>query len=438
MNDILAGPWWVNLLAAIGVIAIGTAVITLFFKLGRRPDRIWSSAGPSLDSEDFMRGVAGTVNAPVRTGGTAELLNNGDAFFPRLLEDVAAAQRTINVSVYIWEPGEIAERMLDALAERAAAGVEVRVLVDAIGGMRIPGEAADRLRAAGGRIERYRPPVFGKLTRVHRRNHRRAIVIDGRIGYTGGAAFGEKWRGNAGNEEEWRDVFVRFTGCAAGAVQPAFTELWAYTCGEILTSTDHYPDHDDYEAPGAAAHRIDRHTGVVSSPSPDEYPLRLFFLLTFLSARERLWITTPYFVPDRNTRRIVADRARAGVDVRILMPNEHTDAAPIRRTSHHYFDELLEAGVRIFEYQPTMMHAKLLVADGVWSIVGSANMDIRSKELNNENVVAIQDRGFAAALEQTFLADCERAIEFSLETWRTRPLRSRIAERVSAIFAEQY
>jgi len=438
MSDIFAGPWWINVLALFGVLGIGTAIITLFFKLGRRTDRIWSTSGQPLGSADFLRGIAGTVNTPVRRGGTAQLLVNGDRYFPRMIEDFRRATHTINVSAYIWEPGAVANQVLDVLTERAAAGVEVRVLVDAIGGMRIPDDGVERLKKAGGKVERYRPPVFGKLTRLHRRNHRRAIVIDGRVGYTGGAAFGDKWAGDARNENEWRDDMVRLTGCAAGTLQPAFTELWAYTCGEILTGTQHYPDHDSYDDPGDDAHTIDWHTGVVSSPSADEYPLRLFFLLTFLSARERLYITTPYFVPDRNTRNIITQRARAGVDVRILLPNEHTDAAPIRRTSHHYYQELLNAGVRIYEYQPTMMHSKLLVADGIWSIVGTANMDIRSKELNNENIVAIQDASFAQVLEERFFEDLDRSEEIDRDEWRKRPWRDRVLERLSAVFAEQY
>jgi len=438
MNDILAGPWWINVLALFGVLGIGTAIITLFFKLGRRTDRIWSTAGQPLDSADFMRGIAGIVNTPVRSGGTAELLSNGDSYFPRMIEDFQRAAHTINVSAYIWEPGEVSDSVLDVLAERAAAGVEVRVLVDAIGGMRIPDDGVERLKNAGGKVERYRPPVFGKLTRLHRRNHRRAIVIDGRVGYVGGAAFGDKWAGDARNEDEWRDDMVRLTGCAAGTLQPAFTELWAHTCGEILIGTRHYPDHDSCDDPGDDAHAIEWHTGVVSSPSADEYPLRLFFLLTFLSARERLYITTPYFVPDRNTRGIIAKRARAGVDVRILLPNEHTDAAPIRRTSHYYYQELLDAGVRIYEYQPTMMHSKLLVADGIWSIVGTANMDIRSKELNNENIIAIQDAGFAKALEARFFEDLDHSEEIDRDEWRKRPWRDRLMERLSSVFAEQY
>lgn len=436
MSAIFAGPWWITVLAVIGVLAIGTAIITLFFKLGRRPDRLWSVAAPPLDSADFLRGIAGIVNAPIEAGGTAELLNNGDAFFPRMLADIAAAERTINFSVYIWEPGSVYDEMLAALTARAQAGVRVRVLLDAIGGMRIPKDGVERLRAAGGRIERFRPAVFGKLTRLHLRNHRRAVVIDAHVGYTGGAAISNKWAGDARNENEWRDTMVRVTGCAVTTLQSAFTELWAYTCGEILTGPDFYPEQDTTDAD--AEYRLHRHTGVVSSPSDDEYPLRLFFLLSILAARERLYIATPYFVPDRSTRRVVAQRARDGVDVRLLLPNELTDARPIRRTSQHYYQSLLDAGVRIYEYQPTMMHSKLCVADGVWSIVGSANMDIRSKELNSENVIGIQDASFAATVERTFMADLEHAREIERDAWRRRPWRDRVIERCCALFSEQY
>jgi cardiolipin synthase len=436
----MSSPWWLVGLAGIGVLAIGTVVITLFFKLGRRPSRVWSVDAPPLDSDAFLRGVAGVVNSPLHTGGTAELLNNGDAYFPRILEDVERARSTINFAVYIWEPGEMSERMLALLTRKATEGVLVRVLLDAVGGLRIPGDAVARLEQAGGRINRFRPAVFGKLLRLHKRNHRRAIVIDGSIGYLGGAAIADKWKGDARSPDEWRDSMVRVTGTAADAVQSAFTELWAYTCGEILTGSAFFPSHVEQPAQELppAARRLRRHIAVVSSPSDDEYPLRLFFILTFLAARERLYLSTPYFVPDANTRAIVARRARQGVDVRILVPGGHTDAIPIRLTGRHYYDELLAAGVRIYEYEPTMMHVKLCVADGAWSIAGSANMDIRSKELNNENVIGIQDRAFAADVERTFHADLERAREITLAEWRKRPWHARVVERAWALFAEQY
>jgi cardiolipin synthase len=282
-------------------------------------------------------------------------------------------------------------------------------------------------------VAKFRPAVFGKLLRFHRRNHRRAIVIDGRVAFTGGAAVGDKWLGNAGNPDEWRDSMVRVDGCLAHNLQSAFCELWAFCTGEVLTGDNVFPPDllDDAASPV-------RSCGVISSPSSEEHPLRLFFFLTFLAARERLWITTPYFVPDKHTREVVKRRARAGVDVRILMPNHHTDARPIRRASHSYYSELLNAGVRIYEYQPTMMHTKGVVVDGKWSVVGSANMDIRSKELNEENVLGILDVGLAAQLEDTFRADIERALEIDRVAWRRRGLGNRIIERICVLFAEQY
>jgi cardiolipin synthase len=177
---------------------------------------------------------------------------------------------------------------------------------------------------------------------------------------------------------------------------------------------------------------------VASSPSSEEHPLLLFFAFTFLAARERIWITTPYFVPDPATRKILADRARDGVDVRILLPNDHTDAKPIRWTSHRYYEPLLAAGVRIWEYQPTMIHTKAVVADGMWSVVGSANMDIRSRELNEENVMGVFDETFGAKLERTFEGDLQRSREIRLEEWRRRGPGARLLERMAALLEEQY
>ena len=226
-----------------------------------------------------------------------------------------------------------------------------------------------------------------------------AALADGRIGYTGGAAVGDKWLGDVRNEDEWRDSMVRVTGCLAENLQSAFSELWAFSTGEVLTGDSFFPDNSDSDG-GRYAHV--RSLGIISSPSSEEHPLRLFFFLSFLTARRRLWITSPYFVPDKHLRSVVARRARAGVDVRILLPNEHTDAKPIRWASHSYYSELLDAGVKIYEYQPAMMHNKLVVVDSTWAIVGSANMDIRSKELNEENVLGILEPEFAEQVERSF------------------------------------
>ena len=415
------------------MLAIATAIVSLFFSLGRRPPAVQSTETPPVDSPDFLNAAAGLVNAAHQKGGAARLLNNGDEIFTAMLADIRAAQRSVNWLAYIWEPGKCSDQVFAALVERARAGIEVRLMLDGLGGMRCPDEGKDALKKAGGKIGVFRPLRWGKITRFHKRNHRRAIVVDGKVGYTGGVAVGDKWLGNARNPEEWRDSMVRVTGCMARNLQSHFAEDWAAVTGEILVGDAFYPVGDEQGAQGPI-----HHTAVASSPGSEEHPMRFFFLHTFRAARRKLYIASPYFVPDEHTRKAVAGLASRGVDVRILLPNKHTDAKPIRLASHSYYDELLSAGVRIWEYQQTMMHAKLTVVDGCWSIVGSANMDIRSKELNEENVLGILDPGLAGAIETTFLADLERSSEFKLDKWRKRGLGQRMLERVAVMFAEQF
>lgn len=427
-------PWWLLVLAGTGALALGAAFVTLFFALGRRPGRMWTDEIGPVGSADFLRPLAALLNVPIRHGGRAELLHNGDGFMPRLLQDIAAAQYSINLMVYIWEPGRMHERIMAALEERASAGVQVRVLLDGFGALKCPGEDIERLRQAGGRVDHFRAARLGKLTRFHRRNHRRAIVLDGRVAYTGGMAIGDQWLGNARNPEEWRDTMTRVVGPMVRNLQSAFGELWAFCTGEVLTGDPFFPPDLERDAPDSTA----LSAGIISSPSSEDHPLRVFFFLTFLAARERLWITTPYLVPDRQIRAVLKNRARAGTDVRVLVPGEHSDAWPIRRASHSYYRELLAAGVRIYEYAPTMIHTKHVVVDGLWSVIGSANMDIRSKELNKENVLGVLDADFAGELEQCFLADLESAVEIEPRTWARRGLGRRLLERGSVLFAEQY
>jgi cardiolipin synthase len=433
MGELLDLPWWLLALAGIGLLTIVGGIISLFFSLGRRPNRMWTDAVEPVESNEFTASLAALLNIPLRRGGSARLLNNGEEYFPAMLDAIRGAQRSVHVMVYIWEDGKVSSEFITALLERRRAGVQVRVLLDAFGAMRAPDEEFAKLSAAGGRVEKFRPAVLGKLMRFHRRNHRRAVVIDGCVAFTGGAAIADKWAGGARNTDEWRDTMVRVDGCIAHNLQSAFCELWAFATGEVLTGEDVFPG-DLADDPDSDVQSC----GLISSPSSEEHPLRLFFFLTFLAARERLWITTPYFVPDKHTREVVKRRARAGVDVRILMPNHHTDARPIRRASHSYYSELLNAGVRVYEYQPTMMHTKGVVVDGEWSVVGSANMDIRSKELNEENVLGVRDEEFADQLERTFLADLERAVEIDRVQWRRRGIGNRIIERFCVLFAEQY
>jgi cardiolipin synthase len=440
LHGLIEAPWWIGFFWGTGVLAIATAIVSLFFSLGRRPGAVAVTEVPPVDDPDFLNAAAGLVNGTLEKGGSARLLNNGDEIFPALLADVRAAQRSVNWLAYIWEPGTCSDQVFAALIERARAGVEVRVMLDGLGCMRCPDEGQDALKKAGGKIGVFRPLRWGKLTRFYKRNHRRAIVIDGKVGYTGGVAVGDKWLGNARNPQEWRDSMVRVTSGMARNLQSHFAEDWAAVTGEILVGDQFYPRGDGEAAghEGADGHPPIRHTAVASSPGSEQHPMRYFFLLSFRAARRKLYVASPYFVPDEHTRKAVARLAGSGVDVRILLPNHHTDAKPIRLASHSYYDELLTGGVRIFEYQPTMMHTKVTVVDGCWSIVGSANMDIRSKELNEENVLGILDPGLAGAIEKSFLADLERSREIRLDQWRRRGPGQRVLERLAVMFAEQF
>lgn len=434
VDDRVAHPWLLSSLAAVGLIAAGGAILTLFFSVGDRPATTWATDAPEVGSRDFLLGISGTVNAPLARGGSARLLKNGDEIYAAILRAIREARRTVNFMAYVWEPGRASDMMFDALVERARAGVEVRLLLDGVGAMHAPEDRIEELTRAGGRVSWFRPFRFGKLTRFHRRNHRRAIVIDGRVGFTGGAAVADYWLGNP-RTGGWRDVMVEVRGGIAGNLQSAFAQVWAGTCGEILLGPAFYPlDPDDGEGGGEP---LTWHVNVTSAPTSEGHPVELFFWASFRCARERLYITSAYFVPDEATRSVLADRARAGVDVRILLPDEHNDMPPARFAGRAVYRRLLEAGVRIYEYQDAMIHAKTVVVDGKWSIIGSANMDIRSRELNLENVLGILDEGFAGEMERAFLDDLEHADEITLEEWNSRPGWGRVGEAFWRMFAEQ-
>lgn len=369
-------------------------------------------------------------------GGSARLLNNGVEIFPTLLEALRRAEHTINFMVYIWEPGRAANQVMEVLLERARAGVQVRLLLDGFGAH----GARDDLRAlveAGVVVKFFNPLVPGWLAGAYKRNHRRAIVIDGATAFTGGAAIGDRWLGDAQDVKHWRDVMVEVRGCLATNLQSAFTQLWANTTGEVLVGDEFYPPDPDNKS-AVDGEGLARHVNVISSPASGSHPLRVFFLISLACARESIYLANAYFAPDSSTRRTLAERARNGVDVRLLLPNRHTDAPMVRWAGHHYFRDLLDAGVRIYEYQPTMMHAKMLVVDGVWAVMGSANMDIRSKELNQEGVIGMLDQPFARQVQETFLADLQDAREITREAWAKRGWLARLNERFWVSFVEQF
>jgi cardiolipin synthase len=421
--------WWAWALIIIGVIGLVGVFGALFLPDWPSPEfSIGLDAAP--ESDEFVPAVASFLNGPVFQGGEATVLQNGDAFFAAMLEAIRGARETINFATYIFEPDEVGREFMEAFKERARAGVDVRVLLDGFGGLKLTKKYRTDLTQAGVKLQRFRPLGLRNLVRIYRRNHRRAIVIDGRIGFTGGAAVSKKWKGNVRNRHEWRDSMTRITGPMVGGIQSAFAEHWVYCTGEVLVGPKFFPPLEGGRGLCGVS--------VVSSPSDSLQPIRLLFWLSFSNARKRLWISNSYFIPDRRLRKAAIDRARRGVDVRILVPGNHTDAVPVQLAGRSYYEELLRAGIRIFEYQASMMHAKTVAIDGIWSIVGSANLDERSMELNEENVLGIADRSLARSIEEGLTADYERSREIILEEWRKRSIVKRALERLATGLIEQY
>jgi cardiolipin synthase A/B len=385
-------------------------------------------ADPGTDK--FVEWTSAFLNSPVFRGGEVTLLENGDGFYPAMLEDIRKAKDSVNFEVYIFEPDEIGRQFMEAFKDRVRNGVEVRLLLDGFGAWKMTKRYRDELRQAGVIVSRFRPPALRNLVRFYRRTHRRAIVVDGRVGYTGGAAVSKKWKGNVSNQHEWRDSMTRVTGPMVGGIQSAFATNWVYCTGEVLAGARFFPPVNQGAGPCGLS--------VVSSPSDALQPIRLLFWVSMINANHRLWICNSYFIPDKRLRDAVIKRARGGVDVRILVPGNQTDAVPVQLAGRSFYEELLAAGVRIFEFKPAMMHAKTMVVDSAWSIVGSANLDERSMELNEENVLGIADRDFARSVEEGVTADFARSREIHLEQWRKRSIFRRGMERLAKALIEQY
>jgi cardiolipin synthase A/B len=431
VNELLSAglPWWMWTVIILGVLALAGVLGALFLPDWSQPDyQLGTDA--EVGSEAFVNAAAGLLNNPVYRGGEVTLLQNGDAFYPAMLEAIRSATDNVTFEVYIFDPDEIGRQFMDAFIDRARSGVEVRLLVDWFGSWRLRRRHRDEMIRAGVRVEAFRPLNLRHLVRIYRRTHRRAIVIDGRVAFTGGAAIAKKWAGDVRTKHEWRDSMTRVTGPLVSGIQSAFAENWVYCTGEVLLASRFFPPLAP--APGPCS------ISVVSSPSDALQPIRALFWLSFAHARHRLWISNSYFIPDPRLRKTVVERARDGVDVRILVPGNHTDAVPVQLAGRSYYEELLAAGVRIYEYQPSMMHAKTVVVDDAWSVIGSANMDERSMELNEENIVGIADAPFAQALAAGLERDFTRSREVTLEEWRRRPVWKRGLEALAKVLIEQY
>ncbi|WP_217912744.1 phospholipase D-like domain-containing protein [Miltoncostaea marina] len=388
-----------------------------------------------VGSEGFLRAAEALTGAPVTRGNRAELLINGDRIFPAFLETIAGARRTLNLLTYVYWTGEIAEQVADAVCERAEAGVECRVLLDAVGAVKMDGGLIRRMEDCGVVVRRFRPPKPYALRRANNRTHRKILVADGTVGLTGGVGIAEEWTGDAQDPDHWRDTHVRVRGPVVRGLQGAFAENWLEATGQVLAGEDDLPPLGP--VPGEDGEEGAPMQVIRSSAGVGDTNVETLYYLAIASASRSILLTSAYFAPRPAFLGALEDAARRGVDVRVLVPGEHIDKDVVRRAGRATYGQLLRAGARVFEYAPTMLHAKCMVVDGVWSAIGSANFDNRSFQLNDEAVLAVQDRGFARLLTESFEADTAAADEVSLEEWARRPLGERLREAASRLLRRE-
>lgn len=379
--------------------------------------------------DDLLTTLAVHLGAPVLEGNSIEHLRNGDEIFPAMLGAIGSASRTVDLLTYVYWAGDIADQFGDALIAAAARGVEVRVLLDAVGAAKMDDDLVEELRAGGCMVEWFHPLDWYSLRRFNRRTHRKVLVVDGEIGFTGGVGIADEWSGDARNESEWRDDHFRTAGPVTRWLAGSFADNWRSATGEVLTRVERPPVR---EAPGGA-----RLVPLLSSPPDDLSPVGFSYWLTAKFARERFDIVTPYFLPDPNFVQVLVETARRGVEVRLLLPGEHNDSRMIRWASQTRYPELLEAGVQIHEYEPTMLHSKLVLVDDRIAILGSANFDNRSFELNDEIQLVIEDAALHARLAESLSRDLERARRVTKDAFEGVRWWQRLAGSALLLFREQ-
>jgi cardiolipin synthase len=400
--------------AAIGVLFItrGTAL--------RRVRGVGADAAPVGASEpDFIGTVSLLAGGVILPGNRVELALNGDGIYERLWADLRAAKETITVQMYYAQPGKVADELRKILVERAWAGIQVFVLFDAFGASAIGHSYWTALRNAGVRAVAFRPLRFRNLWVVQNRAHIRGIVIDRRIGWTGGFGIDDKWLGDGQTNLAWRDTNVRFEGPAVHQLQAAFVAGWAESTGELFSGRMPIVQCEG----GVTAAGL-----LATAPTLGSTPAERYLALSIAGARERLYITNAYFAPDRNFVGLLTNAASKGIDVRVLVGGPLTDVRMARLAAHSRYDRLLAGGVRVYEYMPSTLHAKTFVVDGEWTSVGTMNFDNRSLALNDESTLMVLDKAFGSHMESVFHDDLTRSEEISLEEFRKRGRLVRVAE----------
>lgn len=382
----------------------------------------------ALGEPSFFPTMEAVTSSPIVGGNSVTILLNGEQIFPAMLEAIRQARRTITYAQYSYEDGAVARELAEALAERCRAGVGVNILLDAFGTLGMPREYGELMERSFCHVAYFRPLRDFVIHRATNRGHRRILVIDGRIGFTGGSGVSEKWMGNGRVEDHWRETDVRVEGPVVEYLQGAFAENWLEATGIVLGGDAYFPQ--PREPRGQVYAQVVR-----SSPSGGNSAIYTTFLLAISSARRTISITNPYFVLDAKMREAVVDAARRGVRVRVLVPGA-IDHNIVRTASRGQFGRMLRAGIEIYEYRPALLHAKTMVVDGVWATIGSTNLDNRSFALNDELNLVVYDAALARRMEEIFRDDLAQSKRIEYRAWRRRGLIDRVLELLAAPFRD--
>jgi len=412
-----------------GALAVAATVIALNFVQPER--RIQQQVEHRYVTGDpkFRHELGVLLGPPILDGNRVSNFENGAQIFPQMLAAVRAARHSINFETYIYWSGDVGREFADALIERAQAGVPVHVLVDWVGSQKMDEQLVAKMEQGGVKFERYHPLHWYHLVRMNNRTHRKVLVVDGRVGFTGGVGIADLWQGNAEDPEHWRDSHYRIEGPAVAQMQAAFMDNWIKTTGQVLRGEEYFPD---LPATGRMSAQM-----FTSSPSGGADSMLLMYLLAISSSTKSIDLSASYFVPDQLTTQALIDALKRGVKVRVIVPGTYIDTEIVRKASRAGWGPLLTAGAQIHEYQPTMFHCKMLVVDGLLVSVGSTNFDTRSFRLNDEANLNIYDTAFAREVTQVFEDDLRHTKLITLAMWRDRPWTEKMMENAAAAVASQ-
>jgi cardiolipin synthase A/B len=421
-----------TLIVAIVIACVLTALIVFLVvnaqssekKIQQKIERLYS-----IEDPQFVHAMGVLLGPPVLNGNRYQVLVNGDRIFPAMLAAIRGAKQTIDFETYIYWSGAIGKEFADALTERARAGVEVHVLLDWVGSQKMDEALVAEMKSGGIEIQKYHPPHWSHLGRLNNRTHRKILVVDGQVGFTGGVGIADKWTGDGQDPDHWRDTHFRVEGPVVAQMQAVFMDNWIKTTGTVLHGVEYFPA----LAPvaGGAAQVFS------SSPSGGSASMELMYLMSITAAKRTIRLSSSYFVPNELAVKTMVEAMKRGVKLQIITPGAHIDTETVRAASRARWGELLAAGAEIYEYQPTMYHCKVMIVDEFMVSTGSTNFDDRSFRLNDEANLNIYDREFALEQAKVFDADLARSRRIALAEWQARPLREKLLEQLASLLGSQ-